>query len=117
MQKLSIFVPIFTLLLGPMQGCQACDEILIYSVTVDVIDDGGTSISDAMVSYSVDDGPEDLCVDIGGHGSFACGLDEAGAIAIFVQADGFAADEATLFIDDDGCHVAPEIMEMELQAE
>lgn len=101
-----------------LSGCDggeliACDTMLVFSVNLTVVDEGGAPIEGASARYRVDGGPEAACEDLGG-GAFACGADEAGAFEITVEAEGREAEIVEAVVEAGECHVAPVSVEARL---
>jgi hypothetical protein len=106
-------VAIVTLLLG-LEGCTtdgegdtgACTDMAVASVNVDVLDASGAPISDATVTWSVDDAIPEDCESIVA-GSWACGWEVAGDITVNASVPGSKTLSQTVAVDAGVCHVTP----------
>lgn len=84
-------------------GGQVCTTEARYSTTITVEDAGGTPVTDAEVTYSVDGSAFTDCESFG-DGSYACGIEEDGAFRIQVEHEG-STETIDLDIESDECHV------------
>ena len=84
----------------------ACTAIAAYSVNLQLEDDQGAPITDANVQFSVDASALADCDDFGG-GSYACGIEQAGAFTIEIDWNG-VQETLELEVDADECHVISE---------
>ena len=101
----------------------ACDEMAAYSVNLKLLDEDGSPITDAEISYTVD-GVEGQTVDNFGDGEYVVGVEEAGDFEISIDVsiedpedeccwkEGSA--DLSLTIEEDECHVIPQILTPEL---
>jgi len=108
-------VPLF------VSGCvgYACTDLMVYSVSVSVVDATGAPYVPEDVTYSVDGGPETSCepgfgVEYAHH--FACGFDEPGDFVIRVYDAGAVVAEEAVEVRQtfDRCHVEPVELEIEV---
>jgi hypothetical protein len=101
-------IPLFALAL-PLAACELpvtnCTEEARPSVMVDVEDESGALITDAVVEVDAGDGVEDCW---GQAGEFACGTEQAGDLDILVSAEGFESQTVTVTVEADECHVLTE---------
>lgn len=96
----------------------ACDEPgtnctleAVTSVSVNVKDVDGAAIDDAEVVYTVDDGDEEDCDNLG-EGRYACGAEVAGDFVVTAIKAGYADAERGVTVEDGECHVAGETVEL-----
>lgn len=97
-------------------GCearQACTTEARGSVTVTVTDPDGAPVADPEVTFSVDGGDPAPCDAMPG-GSFVCGWEVSGELAITADAWGFGAVTETVTVGRDACHVIPEALTLVL---
>lgn len=88
---------------GPGDG--ACTTEARASVTVKVVDASGTPVTDASVTFAVDDEPARACESFP-DGSYACGFEIAGEFVIGVARNGESKlEKLTIGMTADGCHV------------
>lgn len=93
----------------------ACTEIAITSVNLTLFDlDTGEPVLDADVQYAVDGGDFQPCENWGEDNTFQCGVEEAGAFEIVVDAEGYELLELELDVDEDECHVIGHDLEEDL---
>ncbi|MFT6146911.1 MAG: hypothetical protein ACJATT_001534 [Myxococcota bacterium] len=85
----------------------SCTTDIRYSVSVSVDDDADGPVSEATVEYTVDAGAAVACEE-GAAGVYACGEEMEGDITVRATADGFGADEETVTVLADECHVIGE---------
>jgi len=101
--------------IAALAACDApgtnCTLEAVTSVNVEVKDVGGAAIDDAEVVYTVDDGDEEDC-DNRGEGRYACGVEVAGDFVVTAIKAGFADAERGVTVEDGGCHVAGENVEL-----
>jgi hypothetical protein len=101
----------------------ACDEMAVYSVTLEILDEAGLPIVDAEIAYTVD-GEEGLVVEGWGDGNYVVGIEEAGDFEISIHVDIPNPDDEccwkegtanlALTITSDECHVVPQSLTPEL---
>lgn len=101
-----------------------CNTMAYFSVTMELLDEDGSPISDAEISYTVD-GVEGQAVENFGSGEYSIGTEESGDFEISIQvtiddpADGCCVDEGSatisLTIEEDECHVIPQSIAPELE--
>jgi len=92
----------------------ACTDDARVSMTLTVVDEAGTAIPSAIVSFSVDGGDIEECQGPG-DGTFGCGLEQIGEFEVTIEALGYGTDVFTQTIESDECHVLTEVIERELQ--
>jgi hypothetical protein len=102
-------------LVGPGGGGTACAEYAASSVTVNLIDESGAPIADATLSFSVDGGASQSCESFG-DGTYVCGWEQAGSIAITAEREGFRSTTETVEVGmtEDGCHVEGQVLDITL---
>ncbi|APR74708.1 Hypothetical protein A7982_00054 [Minicystis rosea] len=72
---------------------------------VTIVDGNATGITDAVVKYSVDGGPQKDCERFVAEGSvYSCGTEEAGHFVITASHAG-ATQTKELDVESDECHV------------
>jgi hypothetical protein len=109
-------IPLFILAL-PLAACvpgATCTEEASPSVMVEVVDEAGNIIDDAVVQFDDGSGPQDCW---GGGANYACGTEQAGELDIIVGALGFAEQTVSVFVEEDECHVITADLVVELVAE
>lgn len=106
-----------------LAGCPPIDDPVCTdearaSVSVSVVDDAGTFLSDATVVFSVDGGADEPC-ELVGDTSFVCGWERAGEIVVKASKAGLMGDNETVVVemDADGCHVVGQAIEILLEDE
>jgi hypothetical protein len=99
-----------------------CTLELATSVTITVVDEAGAAQGDAKVTFSVNGGPERQAVCLPGQGAEAgcdlwtAGEEESGDFKIkATSGDGQKHAEASVTVEDDGCHVIGEKVTMTLK--
>lgn len=95
-------------LLGPA-GC-VCKQNAVVSTEVKVVDAFGALVTDAIVTYCVDDGIEKPCS--ASPEFYICGLEEDGDFTITAR-KGMLSKAVEITIDEDGCH--PETQSFTIQ--
>ena len=98
-------------------GCDsmpACDLSAVASVTVSVVDSGGTPVAPDSVVYTVDGGFEASCESLGGDNSeYVCGWEVDGVFEIIVTTgSGSYTESVTVSLTPDGCHVQGEFIDV-----
>ncbi len=104
-----------SLALAALCGCpmeQACTEIAVVSVTVDLVDSGGMPITAADVTYELDGADPVPCEEW--SGTYSCGFEEAGEFVIHAVAAGYQEAMDTTVVDQDVCHVITQVLVMEM---
>ncbi len=96
-------------------GGKACDTSAASSVAVSVSAVDGGDVSSAVVTYSVDGSAFRPCDSFPGDGEFACGWEEAGPLAVRVEAIGYVTHEETVFVEQGECHVIPQHLDVALE--
>lgn len=96
-------------------GGKACDTSAASSVAVSVSATDGGDVSSAVVTYSVDGSAFRPCDSFPGDGEFACGWEEAGPLAVRVEAIGYVTHEETVFVEQGECHVIPQHLDVALE--
>ena len=101
----------------------ACDEMAVYSVNLEILDESGSPLTDAEITYTVD-GEEGQVVESWGDGTYMVGIEEAGDFEISIRVqmqdpdDGCCWKEGSadlsLAIESDECHVIPQSLTPEL---
>lgn len=110
----------FTSLLLILTGCpetqQACTDLAAASVTAYVVDAEGNAIADATATFTVDGGAVQDCESFT-DGTYICGWEQAGLIAVTIEAEGFtgATQEVTVGMDAEACHVEQQILDFTLE--
>ena len=99
----------------------SCTTQIVPAVEVSVLDEDGAAIADAQVSYaplSEDIGAEHIGCSSEGE-VFFCGEDEPGNYDILAEAEGFLPGSAavTVEMDEFGCHVVTQSVDIVLAAE
>jgi hypothetical protein len=90
-----------------LTGCEeptGCDTMAAVSVSVTLLDESGSLISNAEMTYSVDGGDEVACDELG-SGEYSCGYEVDGTLTIRTRAMGFTDDEFEVEVAADECHV------------
>jgi hypothetical protein len=87
----------------------ACSTQLVFSVSIEVVDTGGTPVRDAVVTFTVDGGATqpatcDLPVEGGGCTRWHAGEERAGQFVVRAQRGNLAATASTVVADGE-CHV------------
>lgn len=93
----------------------ACTTLAAASVTVTVVDSSGAAISDAVVQYSVDGGPQTDCEQPGPDGTYVCGYEIDGIFTI-TATRGFMTGTGTATVTKDECHVIGQMVKITLGA-
>ncbi len=95
------------LALGPTAcGSQAevCDEMAVYSVRVQIVDQNAAALQGASLTYSVDGGEVAECVAFD-LTSFGCGIEEAGTFELSATLAGYEDSASTTTVQSGVCHV------------
>ncbi len=92
-----------------------CTEEARSSVSLELVDESGSAISDAVVTYRVDGGAEENC-ESWGDGGYVCGFEVEGAFEITSTRLGYGTDVFTVDVTADECHVETQVIERTLQA-
>ncbi|GDX83143.1 hypothetical protein LBMAG42_49540 [Deltaproteobacteria bacterium] len=109
-----------TSLLLFLAGCpeteHACTDLAAASVTAHVEDADGNAIADATATFTVDGGAAQDCESFT-DGTYVCGWEQTGVIAVTIEKDGFVAatQEVTVGMDADQCHVEQETLNFVLE--
>jgi hypothetical protein len=93
-------------------GC-ACTSDIKSSLRIFVVDSTGSAITDATVTYSVDDGPTQDCNNAPNSNEFYCAQERAGDFLITVSR-GATKKTQSLEVDEDYCHVETETITITL---
>lgn len=105
---------LWALLVLPFAGCgpvyESTEEARV-SVSVEVVNNIGEDILDAVVDYDAGEGLEPCQSWDGVH---ACGTEDAGEIDIIVNAPGFEEKIVTVNVTTDECHVITQDLLVEL---
>ena len=123
--------PVALLALVSLTGCGelvVCTEIAVSSVEVVLTGPDGEPIYGAALTYSVDGGTAQDCIEMDWSGDeaadalvagnvYICGWEEAGDIEVFASAEGYADGQASVFVDADECHVLTEGLLMQLESD
>jgi hypothetical protein len=122
--------PVALLALASLTGCDevVCTEIAVSSVEVVLTGPDGEAIYGADLTYSVDGGAPQDCIEMDWYGDeaadalvagnvYICGWEEAGDIEVFASAEGYADGQATVFVDADECHVQTQSLLMQLESD
>ena len=99
-------LPVIALFATALAGCEktiACTDLYAYGVSIEVQDDTGALIDDAIVQYNADGGAFEDCENLG-NGSYACAGEQDGAITVRVEWNG-ATETMDFDIESDECHV------------
>lgn len=117
MSRLAALFALFTLTALGCEPVGVCTDLAALSVLAHVADDSGASIEGAAVSYSVDGGDPVDCEHLQG-GDYACGYEVEGEITVYAEAQDHepAEGSAEVLLDDDGCHVVQEQVDLILEA-
>jgi hypothetical protein len=96
------------LLLALLTACapesgEACTDMAAASVSLTVTDPDGAAISDLVATFTVDGGDEQDC-DINGT-SVVCGYEQAGDIAVHLEASTYLEVDQTYTVEAGECHV------------
>jgi hypothetical protein len=92
---------------GCQNQSQDCTTIAAVSVSVTVVDGDGVAVTDAIVTYAVEDSEQAVECDAGPD-VFLCGYEVAGTLTIRAEAAGFTPAEAEVTVSEDECHVQGE---------
>ncbi|GDX78242.1 hypothetical protein LBMAG42_00530 [Deltaproteobacteria bacterium] len=91
-----------------LTGCgsqaEVCDEMAVYSVRVQMVDQNANALQGASVSYSVDGGETGEC-EAFDLTSFGCGVEESGTFEIRATHAGYEDAVGTVTVTDGPCHV------------
>lgn len=95
-------------------GEHACTAELRWSVLVRVLDESGTAVTGARVTFSVAGGAVQDCQAL--SDSYVCGGEQAGHFAVAADKMGYdqAQGSVTVELTDDGCHVAGKQLVLQL---
>lgn len=87
-------------------GSQAevCDEMAVYSVRVQTVDQNANAIQGASLTYSVDGGASAEC-EAFDLTSFGCGIEEAGSFELTATLAGYEDAVETTTVTEGPCHV------------
>ena len=96
-------------------GSQAevCDEMAVYSVRVQIVDQNASALQGASVSYSVDGGEVATC-DAFDLTSFGCGIEEAGEFELVASLAGYDDAVKSTTVSEGPCHVIANAVTMVL---
>lgn len=107
-------IPLLALAL-PLAAClpieQACTDEARVSVSVEVVDEAGEAVADALVAYDGGEGEIDC---EGWEDVYSCGYEVDGEIDIIVSAPGFEEQVVTVTVESDECHVISQDLVVEL---
>jgi hypothetical protein len=95
-------------------GQHECTSELRFSVSVRVLDESGTAVTGAHVTFSVAGGAVQDCEALSDF--YACGGEQVGHIAVVANKMGYdqAQGSVTVGLTDDGCHVAGKQLVLQL---
>lgn len=105
------------LLLGTVgcgDGGTDCTAIAVSSITLTLVDPEGVEITDATVTFTVDNGELQDC-ESWDDGSYVCGWEQAGDFDVFIEAPGYAPDNFERLVEADECHVMTKVVERQLE--
>lgn len=109
-------IPLFALAI-PLAACvpieQACTDEARVSVSVQVVDEAGDAVPDAVVVYDRGEGEIDC---EGWEDVYTCGYEVDGELDIIVNAPGFEEQVVTVTVESDECHVISQDLVVELVA-
>lgn len=111
--SLSLAASLLSAACEPASDEPACTDEVADSVQVNVVDDAGEAVTDAVVTFSTDGGIVQRCT-TEGDGRYACGVELFGDFVINVTRTGFVAASANVTVDADACHVLTEIVDIAL---
>lgn len=111
-----MLTPLFVLFAGCPETQQACTDLAAASVTAYVVDAEGNPIPEATATFTVDGGAVQDCESFT-DGTYICGWEQAGTIAVTIEAEGFVAatQEVTVGMDAEECHVEQQILDFTLE--
>ncbi|MFT5587701.1 MAG: hypothetical protein ACI9VR_005314 [Cognaticolwellia sp.] len=99
----------------PLTACepieQACTDDLRVSVSVEVVDEAGADVLDAVVQFDAGSGPEDCQSYDGVH---SCGMEIDGELDILVSAPDFEDQIVSVIVERDACHVISQDLVVDL---
>ncbi len=108
------------LLLPLLSGCfptgVACTTEARASVQVSVIDEEGTLITDADVTWTGDDGIPTSCENMGG-GDYVCGYEAQGELTIDATKEMYEPGQEVVTVTADECHVITEVVRIMIVTE
>lgn len=110
MKKLILFALAISLT-ACQQVEEACTDDARSSVSVEVVNDAGEDILDAVVQFDSGSGLEDCQ---GYDGVFACGTEIDGEIDIIASAPGYEDQTVTVTVESDECHVITKDLRVDL---
>ena len=104
----TVLVPVVALLLFGGVGCvYRCESSLVASVSLGLEQPDGTPITDAVVRYSVNDGPVLDCQS-NVPGSWVCGYEQDGLFLVTIDWNG-ARENLEYDVDATQCHVTTQV--------
>lgn len=104
---LSLIVTTCLLAACDLGGDNACTEIAVASVTLEILAaDDGEPIDDAEVTFTLDDGAAQDAAERHSDGAFVLAYEETGTFAVTASAPGFEAVMRSydVVLEEGGCH-------------
>ncbi len=102
MARFAVFVALFAL-----AGCAPCTTSVGTSVSASINTTDGSVASGAALTFSVDGGSAQSCDDAS-DGTWSCGYDQLGTIAVTATAPGYSTQTQSTTVSADHCGHASE---------
>lgn len=103
------------LLVGCGGQADACDDLGVFSVYGEMVDESGNPLPGGTVTFTRDGGAPESCA-TSGDGSFECGADVAGDFVLTASLSGHRDVEVAVAVEDGVCHVLSRTVVFEMVA-